>query len=572
MEKVRCIRCGKLRGARSIRPNGMCGYCDLNVNGIDKTCVECEGTFHTHSNRQTMCDDCKREAKGIPESLTCPVCGYECSSVAGYKTHTRTHEDGYVRRTFSDETKRRMSESAKARTDRGPISESHRQAIIRSNRTRTVSEETKRRISESNKGKVMSDEAKARMSEVQRRRFESDPTLRMKMGEYSRMSGRKGSHMSEESKRRLSEAQKRRFREHPELRTKLSEMASARSTEKLKATKRKGWTEDACRFCDDESFAWSILDSFDHNPSMYELQERLGTWNQRVGKAVIRYGMSDRIHRTSPHSPSNEEAELFQFVRSIAPDARQTVRDIIKPQELDVYVPSRNLAIEFDGSYWHTDEFKDSGYHLGKTEACEALGIRLIHVFEWEWTNNKKVVKSLLSTALGVSERVGARKCDVVEVDSHTAMEFLRENHIQGAIGSRYRLGLSHDGELVALMTFGKPRFSGFDGVEMLRYCCRMGTEVVGGMSRLLKHSMERFGITDVISYCNRSKFTGSSYERIGFAHTRDTAPSYWWIHNNPFDMLSRYSTQMKDEDATMRERGYSRFYDCGTKVYELHG
>ena len=572
MEKVRCIRCGKLRGARSIRPNGMCGYCDLNVNGIDKTCAECEATFHTHSNRQTMCDDCKRKAKGIPESLTCPVCGYECSSVAGYKTHTKTHEEGYVRRTFSEETKRRMSESAKARTDRGPISESHRQAIIRSNHTRTVSEETKRRISESNKGKVISDEAKTRISKAQKLRFESDPTLRLKMGEYSRMSGRKGSHMSEESKRRLSESQKRRFREHPEQVERLREMARSRSTEKLKATKRKGWTEDACRFCDDESFAWSILDSFDHDPSMYELQERLGTWSQRVGKAVIRYGMSDRIHRTSPHSPSNEEAELFQFVRSIAPDARQTVRDIIKPQELDVYIPSRNLAIEFDGSYWHTDEFKDPGYHLGKTEACGALGIRLIHVFEWEWTNNKKVVKSLLSTALGMSERVGARKCDVVEVDSHTAMEFLRENHIQGAIGSRHRLGLSHDGELVALMTFGKPRFSGFDGMEMLRYCCRMGTEVVGGMSRLLKHSMERFGITDVISYCNRSKFTGSSYERIGFAHTRDTAPSYWWIHNNPFDMLSRYSTQMKDEDATMRAKGYSRFYDCGTRVYELHG
>lgn len=569
MDKIMCAGCGKVRG--SVRENGLCGYCDKRINGIDKTCSECGATFHTHSNRQTMCDDCKRKAKGIPDSLTCPVCGYECSSVAGYKTHTRTHDDGYVRRTFSEETKRRMSESAKARTDRGPISESHRQAIIRSNHTRTVSDETKRRISESNKGKVMSDEAKARMSEAQKLRFENDPTLRLKMGEYSRMSGRKGSHMSDESKRMLSEAQKRRFREHPELRTRLSEMAKARSTEKLKATKRKGWTEDACRFCDDESFAWSILDSFDHNPSMYELQERLGTWSQRVGKAVIRYGMSGRIHRTSPHSPSNEEAELFQFVRSIAPDARQTVRDIIKPQELDVYVPSRNLAIEFDGSYWHTDEFKDSGYHLGKTEACEALGIRLIHIFEWEWTNNKKVVKSLLSTALGMSERIGARKCDVVDVDSHTTMGFLRDNHIQGAIGSRHRLGLAHDGELVALMTFGKPRFSGFDGLEMLRYCCRMGTEVVGGMSRLLKHSMERFGITNVISYCNRSKFTGSSYERIGFAHTRDTNPSYWWIHNNPFDMLSRYSTQMRNEDSIMRERGYSRFYDCGTKVYELH-
>lgn len=55
-------------------------------------------------------------------------------------------------------------------------------------------------------------------------------------------------------------------------------------------------------------------------------------------------------------------------------------------QELDVYVPGRKLAFEYDGLYWHSEEAgRGRGYHLAKTEACEKAGIRLVHVLESEW-------------------------------------------------------------------------------------------------------------------------------------------------------------------------------------------
>ena len=41
------------------------------------------------------------------------------------------------------------------------------------------------------------------------------------------------------------------------------------------------------------------------------------------------------------------------------------------PLELDIYIPSHNLAIEFDGLYWHSEIHKPSNYHLNKTELCE---------------------------------------------------------------------------------------------------------------------------------------------------------------------------------------------------------
>ena len=41
-------------------------------------------------------------------------------------------------------------------------------------------------------------------------------------------------------------------------------------------------------------------------------------------------------------------------------------RDIISPNELDIYVPSRNIAFEYDGLYWHSNKFVDKDYHLSK--------------------------------------------------------------------------------------------------------------------------------------------------------------------------------------------------------------
>lgn len=118
-------------------------------------------------------------------------------------------------------------------------------------------------------------------------------------------------------------------------------------------------------------------------------------------------------------------------------------------------------------------------------------------------------------------------------------------------------------------MTFGKPRFGSFDGVEMLRYCSKSGVNVVGGESRLLRHAMSDYRLKDIISYCNRSKFTGTGYEAIGFKHTRDTPPSCCWVKSS--ERLSCYQTQRKNEVEEMEGRGFSRFYDCGNKVYELH-
>ena len=78
---------------------------------------------------------------------------------------------------------------------------------------------------------------------------------------------------------------------------------------------------------------------------------------------------------------SREEKELLSFIRTLYKGTIiENDRKTIYPLELDIYLPEVKLAIEYDGSYWHSQ--KPEEYHLNKTLACEKKGIRLIHVIE----------------------------------------------------------------------------------------------------------------------------------------------------------------------------------------------
>ena len=57
---------------------------------------------------------------------------------------------------------------------------------------------------------------------------------------------------------------------------------------------------------------------------------------------------------------------------------------------LDIYIPSHKVAIEYNSIWWHSIEAgKSIDYHLKKSLACKELGIRLIHIYEFEDFNTQ---------------------------------------------------------------------------------------------------------------------------------------------------------------------------------------
>lgn len=284
---------------------------------------------------------------------------------------------------------------------------------------------------------------------------------------------------------------------------------------------------------------------------------------------------------------SIKEKELNEFIVNELNIKTEKIR--INNKEIDIYLPNYKLGIEFDGLYWHSTEYKDKNYHINKTELCEQQGIQLLHVFEDEWINKKEIVKSIINAKLGLTNiKIYARKCEISEINSKVSSEFLNRNHMQGNVNSKIKLGLFYNNEIVSLMTFGKKRIAlgektqNIDGeYEMLRFCNKINTQVIGGASKLLKYFIKTYNPKSILTFADRRYSNGNLYKQLGFKFIHNTKPNYWYFKTSEMIRHYRYSFRKdllikngydinKTEYEIMAERGYLRIYDSGNMKFEM--
>jgi hypothetical protein len=288
---------------------------------------------------------------------------------------------------------------------------------------------------------------------------------------------------------------------------------------------------------------------------------------------------------------SNNEKEIVDFVKSLITDEIvENDRDILGGMELDLYIPSKKFAIEYDGLYWHSEYNGGKGkdYHLNKTKMCESKNIRLIHIFEDEWIYNKNIVKNKIKSILNASDAksIYARKCKIIEIDD--CKSFLNENHIQGDCPSLIKLGAYHNDVLVAVMTFGKKRkplgysSKNSNEYELIRFATNQ--QVVGIAGKLLNYFIQNYKPSKIITYADKRYSVGNLYTKLGFIKIKDTKPNYWYFEVGNDIRWHRFgfakhtlSKKLKKYDESISEwqnmqlNGYDRIWDCGHIKYELN-
>ena len=279
------------------------------------------------------------------------------------------------------------------------------------------------------------------------------------------------------------------------------------------------------------------------------------------------------------------ENEVKDFIKSLNLNFLMNNRKLLgNNQEIDIYIPSKKIGIEFNGLYWHSDLKINNDYHLNKTNLALNNNISLIHIFEDEWLFKRDIVKSRLKNILGLSEkRIYARKCEIKKVKTKEAKEFSNLNHLQGYTNSNVKLGLYYDSELVSLMLFSKPRLGigkKFDGYELTRFCNKLDTTVIGGASRLLKNFISEYQPKNIKSYADRRWGNGGLYRKLGFRLDAVNKPNYWYVkslkrfHRFGFrkDKLNDmgYDIENKTEKEITESMGLYRIYDCGTLSFIL--
>jgi hypothetical protein len=277
---------------------------------------------------------------------------------------------------------------------------------------------------------------------------------------------------------------------------------------------------------------------------------------------------------------SEQENNLFKYIKTSCDEKIIINYKLPSRKEIDIYLPDLKLAFEFNGLYWHNELYKQINYHKNKTEECEKMNIKLIHVYEDDWLYKEDIVKSKILNLIGKSNKIMARKCVIRNVNDELSKSFLIRNHLQGFVKSDIKLGLFFNNELVSLMSFNS-----FDKkkdekniYDMNRFCNKLNFSVVGGASKLFKHFIKIHKPVTVISYADRSWSNGNLYEKLGFKFIHNTEPDYCYVirdkrfsHVNFIDDLSMnidINLNITNQPTELKKKMF-KIYNSGNLKFE---
>lgn len=318
------------------------------------------------------------------------------------------------------------------------------------------------------------------------------------------------------------------------------------------------------------------------NKCLNSFQISKSLFNQRK-----RFGIDICLICNPKNNESNFEMSVLSFISDNTKDYISKYRDY-KKYEIDIYLPNLKIGFECNGLWWHSEYYKENNYHINKNNFFKENGIQIINIWEDDWKFKKDIVKSRIINIINKSKnnKIFARKCIIKEINNQEYNDFVTKNHIQSYAPSKIRIGLFYNNELISIMSFSKLRKNlGFNDIsgnyELIRFCSKLNTNVIGSASRLLKFFIKKYNPEKIISYANKDWSIGKLYTEIGFKKVKETVPNYFYFNKDECIRKNRFSFRKdklvsdgydknKTEHKIMIEKGYYRIYDSGSILFEL--
>ena len=281
---------------------------------------------------------------------------------------------------------------------------------------------------------------------------------------------------------------------------------------------------------------------------------------------------------------SSGEEEIFSILKGAYNDEIETRdRSVIKPYELDILIPKLNIAIEYNGLKWHSEEFqKDKYYHLKKMEMCKEKNIKLISIFEDEWLHKKDIVINKIlhiTNLIQNKKKIYARKCKISLIDKKVAENFLEKYHIQGKSSSTLNYGCFYDETIVGVMSFKKTNNE--NEWELTRFATNYDYICCGVGGKLFKTFVNDKKPKLVKSFADR-RWTFSEndnfYTKIGFKLSDILKPDYRYVVGNQrvhkFNFRKqilhrkyKFPLSMTEKEMVEKMKIY-KIWDCGLLKY----
>lgn len=340
-------------------------------------------------------------------------------------------------------------------------------------------------------------------------------------------------------------------------------------------------TDDTLSMLSDRE--WLLDQHHTQEKTVLQISEELGVSWTLVDR---RLNQSNIAHKH--FFQSSAEREIVEYISEMLPSEQVLTRvTSIIDGELDIFLPDRALAIEINGTFWHSElNGKGKNYHLNKLKQCESRNIRLMQFTNVEWKEKRAIVESIITNALKATpQKINARECIIRECSREEAREFFDSNHIQGSSSAAgIFIGLIHNGTPVFMLGIGPSRYNKTYQYEIIRMCSKKMCIVRGGASKCLTYFKRTYTPVSILSYMNLQHGNASvpAYANLGFRYLHRTPPGYQYFSRKnsmvlyPRQMFQKHklSRLLETFDSSltewenMKNNGYDRVWDCGNDVF----
>lgn len=304
-------------------------------------------------------------------------------------------------------------------------------------------------------------------------------------------------------------------------------------------------------------------------------------------------GINSHCPECFKHNFMGMQNEILSFIKIICKDdvIKANDRKIFNNElEIDILDTTKMIGVEINGLIWHNVDKAIYGqnrigkmYHSSKTDLCMSKGIRLIHLFEDEWLEHKKLCMSKLKKILCPEKmrKIDAHRCSICkEISCSTKEKLLTKYTFYGCDGSSIAYALKHKGKIVAMMTLSKTKKDTIHEWQILNYIEMNSVIVENGFNVLLKAFCNDFKTHSISYYLSRDwNLPEDIIENMSFSCIN--APKMFWtkkqqrFKNSHFDKkdLKSFLDVVDDNKSfiqNMNDNGYYRIYDSGTMMFEM--
>ncbi|MFW6225577.1 MAG: hypothetical protein ACOC3V_01295 [bacterium] len=246
---------------------------------------------------------------------------------------------------------------------------------------------------------------------------------------------------------------------------------------------------------------------------------------------------------------------------------------------VDIFIPSLNIIIEYNGLIYHSDKFNKNKVDIDKYKEL-SKNYSYLMIFEDEWIKRRNCFKNLILNKIKKTNYKSLRPkdCKIELISNNEISQFYETYHYQGHCNSKYNIGVSYGDEIVACMSIKHPTRQNSGNWEISRMACSYKYKIHGIWSYLIKWIKRNNLISGkLITFSDNRLMNGKVYQIMGFEHVRNINPDYYWVkgrnryHKSRLRKTDEEKLTGKTESQLRKEQGYHKIYDLGKKKWEIY-